>query len=46
VIVARLLAGGFGSTGAVMVGGTIADIWRPHELVMSPSSYIPRAYDV
>jgi len=33
VIIARFLAGGFGSTGAVMVGGTIADIWRPHEFV-------------
>lgn len=33
VIVARFLAGGFGSTGAVMVGGTIADIFMPHECV-------------
>src|SRR5258707_11537833 len=33
VIIARFLAGGFGSTGAVMVGGTIADIWGPHEWV-------------
>ncbi|EPQ56672.1 MFS polyamine transporter [Gloeophyllum trabeum ATCC 11539] len=31
VIVARLLAGAFGSTGATMVGGTIADIWLPYE---------------
>ena len=38
VIVARFLAGGFGSTGAVMVGGTIADIWKPHELAISLSS--------
>ncbi|KIM88106.1 hypothetical protein PILCRDRAFT_62793 [Piloderma croceum F 1598] len=39
VIVARLLAGGFGSTGAVMVGGTIADIWRPHERSLPMSIY-------
>ncbi|KAI0039492.1 MFS general substrate transporter, partial [Auriscalpium vulgare] len=31
VILARLLGGGFGSTGATMVGGSIADIWRPSE---------------
>ncbi|KAF9244116.1 MFS general substrate transporter [Melanogaster broomeanus] len=31
VIVARLLGGSFGSTGATLVGGTIADIWKPHE---------------
>ncbi|KAJ7089879.1 MFS polyamine transporter [Mycena belliarum] len=31
VIVARLLQGSFGSTWATMVGGTIADIWTPHE---------------
>ncbi|KIJ20594.1 hypothetical protein PAXINDRAFT_66333, partial [Paxillus involutus ATCC 200175] len=31
VIIARLLGGAFGSTGATLVGGTIADIWRPHE---------------
>jgi MFS family permease len=33
VVIARFLAGGCGSTGATMVGGTIADIWRPHEFV-------------
>ncbi|PPQ65504.1 hypothetical protein CVT24_010800 [Panaeolus cyanescens] len=27
VLVARFIQGGFGSTGATMVGGTIADIW-------------------
>ncbi|EGN95145.1 hypothetical protein SERLA73DRAFT_125470 [Serpula lacrymans var. lacrymans S7.3] len=31
VIVARALGGAFGSTGATLVGGTVADIWRPHE---------------
>ncbi|TFK52049.1 MFS general substrate transporter [Heliocybe sulcata] len=31
VIVARFLAGAFGSTGSTMVGGTVADIWAPHE---------------
>ncbi|KAF7422812.1 hypothetical protein PC9H_010971 [Pleurotus ostreatus] len=31
VIVMRFLLGAFGSTGATMVGGTIADIWAPHE---------------
>ncbi|KAI0761799.1 MFS general substrate transporter [Trametes elegans] len=31
VIVGRFLAGAFGSTGSTMVGGTIADIWAPHE---------------
>ncbi|KAF8889266.1 MFS general substrate transporter [Infundibulicybe gibba] len=31
VILARLMQGAFGSTGATMVGGTIADIWAPHE---------------
>ena len=39
VIVARLLAGAFGSTSSAMVGGTIADIWAPHECVL----YCPRA---
>ncbi|KAF9444904.1 MFS general substrate transporter [Macrolepiota fuliginosa MF-IS2] len=31
VIIARFLQGSFGSTGATMVGGTIADIWAPSE---------------
>ncbi|KAH0836451.1 MFS general substrate transporter [Lanmaoa asiatica] len=31
VIVARFLCGSFGSTGATLVGGTIADIWKPDE---------------
>ncbi|KAG7093398.1 hypothetical protein E1B28_007080 [Marasmius oreades] len=31
VLVARFLQGGFGSTGSTMVGGTVADIWRPDE---------------
>ncbi|KAF7422811.1 hypothetical protein PC9H_010970 [Pleurotus ostreatus] len=31
VIVMRFLLGAFGSTGATMVGGTIADVWAPHE---------------
>ncbi|KAG5651568.1 hypothetical protein H0H81_008216 [Sphagnurus paluster] len=33
VILARLLQGCFGSTGATMVGGTLSDIWEPHEYV-------------
>ncbi|TFK68727.1 MFS general substrate transporter [Pluteus cervinus] len=31
VIVARALQGAFGSTGATLVAGTIADIWEAHE---------------
>ncbi|KAF8884049.1 MFS polyamine transporter [Gymnopilus junonius] len=31
VILARLIQGACGSTGATMVGGTIADIWTPRE---------------
>ncbi|KAJ7623748.1 MFS polyamine transporter [Roridomyces roridus] len=31
VIVARFLQGSFGSTWATMVGGTIADLWSPHD---------------
>ncbi|KAF8062206.1 MFS polyamine transporter [Lyophyllum atratum] len=31
VILARLLQGAFGSTGSTMVGGTVADIWLPHD---------------
>jgi MFS family permease len=31
VILARFLQGSFGSTGAIMVGGTIADLWSPKE---------------
>ncbi|KAI0272421.1 major facilitator superfamily domain-containing protein [Gloeopeniophorella convolvens] len=31
VMVAELLGGAFGSTGATMVGGSIADIWQPKE---------------
>ncbi|KAG2058308.1 MFS general substrate transporter [Suillus hirtellus] len=31
VIVSRMLQGVFGSTGASLVGGCIADIWQPHE---------------
>ena len=49
VIIARFLAGGFGSTGAIMVGGTIADIWKPHQFVrpihttFSPSFFFRRS---
>lgn len=35
VMVARFLQGGFGSTGAVMVAGTCADIWLPVEYALS-----------
>ncbi|KAG2110587.1 major facilitator superfamily domain-containing protein [Suillus discolor] len=31
VMVARVLGGAFASTGAILVGGTIADIWGPEE---------------
>lgn len=31
VIVGRFLSGSFGSTGATLVGGTIADVWKPDE---------------
>lgn len=31
VIIARFLGGAFGSTGSTMVGGSIADIFAPHE---------------
>ena len=31
----RLLGGGFASTGATLVGGSIADIWRPYEFSVS-----------
>lgn len=31
VFAGRLLQGAFGSTWSTMVGGTIADIWAPHE---------------
>ncbi|KAA1468947.1 MFS general substrate transporter [Dentipellis sp. KUC8613] len=31
VIIARFLGGAFGSTASTMVGGSIADIWRPYE---------------
>ncbi|KAG1817078.1 major facilitator superfamily domain-containing protein [Suillus subaureus] len=31
IMVARVLGGAFASTGAILVGGTIADIWEPHE---------------
>ncbi|CAL1715271.1 unnamed protein product [Somion occarium] len=31
VQIARFLSGAFGSTGSTMVGGSVADIWLPHE---------------
>ncbi|KAG1743115.1 MFS general substrate transporter [Suillus lakei] len=31
VILGRLLGGAFGSTGATLVGGSIADVWKQHE---------------
>ncbi|KAH7924304.1 MFS general substrate transporter [Leucogyrophana mollusca] len=31
VMIARALGGAFGSTGATLVGGTVADIWKPQE---------------
>lgn len=33
VIAARFICGAFGSTGATMVGGTVADIWEPARYV-------------
>lgn len=35
VMVARILGGAFASTGAILVGGTIADIWGPEEYVIA-----------
>ncbi|KAI0831924.1 MFS general substrate transporter [Trametes gibbosa] len=39
VIIGRFFAGAFGSTGSTMVGGTIADIWAPHERGMPMSLF-------
>ncbi|EIN03913.1 MFS general substrate transporter [Punctularia strigosozonata HHB-11173 SS5] len=39
VIVGRFLSGAFGSTGATMVGGTVADIWAPAERGVPMSMY-------
>lgn len=33
VLIFRFIAGVVGSTGSTMVGGTVADIWEPHECV-------------
>lgn len=33
VLIARFFAGAFGSTGSTMVGGTVADLFAPHECV-------------
>jgi hypothetical protein len=35
IMVARVLGGAFASTGAILVGGTIADIWEPQEYVIA-----------
>ncbi|KIK93695.1 hypothetical protein PAXRUDRAFT_144509 [Paxillus rubicundulus Ve08.2h10] len=45
VIVARALGGAFASTGATLVGGTIADIWEPTErgLPMSVFTFVNMA---
>ncbi|OSD05327.1 MFS general substrate transporter [Trametes coccinea BRFM310] len=43
VIVGRFLAGAFGSTGSTMVGGTVADIWAPHERGMPMSLFATMA---
>ena len=40
VIIARFLGGAFGSTGSTMVGGSIADIFAPHEYVPSLSGRV------
>ncbi|OAX38745.1 MFS general substrate transporter, partial [Rhizopogon vinicolor AM-OR11-026] len=39
VIVSRVLQGVFGSTGASLVGGTIADVWQPHERGVPMSTF-------
>jgi MFS family permease len=39
VIVARAIGGCFGSTGAILVAGTIADIWLPHQRGFPMSLY-------
>ncbi len=40
VTIARLVGGAFGSTGATMVGGTIADIWQPKQCVAYQPPFI------
>ncbi|EIW78986.1 MFS general substrate transporter [Coniophora puteana RWD-64-598 SS2] len=39
VIVGRFLNGAFGSTGAVLVGGTVADVWEPAQRGLPMSMY-------
>ncbi|KAI0741993.1 MFS general substrate transporter [Daedaleopsis nitida] len=39
VLAARFFAGAFGSTSSAMVGGTIADIWAPHERGVPMSAF-------
>lgn len=34
-MVARFFSGAFASTGSSLVGGTISDIWEPHEYVFA-----------
>ncbi|KDR67702.1 hypothetical protein GALMADRAFT_231873 [Galerina marginata CBS 339.88] len=44
VVISRFIQGGFGSTGATMVAGTIADIWLPNERGLPMSLYTLSAF--
>ncbi|KAF8966270.1 major facilitator superfamily domain-containing protein [Flammula alnicola] len=44
VVVARFLQGAFGSTGATMVAGTIADVWSPKRRGLPMSFYSAIAF--
>ncbi|KIM44763.1 hypothetical protein M413DRAFT_442721 [Hebeloma cylindrosporum] len=44
VLLARFLQGAFGSTGATMVAGTVADIWSPEERGLPMSVYSLMAF--
>ncbi|KZT70821.1 MFS general substrate transporter [Daedalea quercina L-15889] len=39
ILIARFFAGAFGSTGSTMVGGTVADIFAPHERGSAMASF-------
>ncbi|GBE86348.1 MFS general substrate transporter [Sparassis latifolia] len=43
VMIGRFLAGAFGSTGSTMVGGTVADIWMPHQRGFAMSMFTTAA---
>ncbi|EPT01012.1 hypothetical protein FOMPIDRAFT_1121546 [Fomitopsis schrenkii] len=43
VLIARFFAGAFGSTGSTMVGGTVADLFAPHERGTAMASFAAAA---